>query len=239
MKRFVIDESFAKIFPDARIGVVVARGIDNTDEGARAARGEMTALLAAANADAKKYLTEEVFYENKVIAVWREAFRKFKTKRSVRCSIENLLKRAEKGAEVGAINSLVDIYNAISLEYALPVGGEDIDTFVGDLRLAVARGGEPFRALGDDEDDPALEGEVCYLDDVGAVCRSWNWRDGVRTMLTERTKNAFLIIESVDPSRDADLEAAIAALAERAQKYLGGTTRTAILKGNARSVDLE
>lgn len=46
-------------------------------------------------------------------------------------------------------------------------------------------------ALGDDEADNALSGEICYLDDEGAVCRSWNWRDGQRTMLTEHTKNAF------------------------------------------------
>ena len=46
------------------------------------------------------------------------------------------------------------------------------------LRLTKAVGGEHFLALGDDEADNALPGEICYLDDEGAVCRSWNWRDG-------------------------------------------------------------
>jgi DNA/RNA-binding domain of Phe-tRNA-synthetase-like protein len=52
---------------------------------------------------------------------------------------------------VGAINPLVDIYNGISLQFALPCGMEDIDTFKGDLRLTVTNGGDPFLALGDEE----------------------------------------------------------------------------------------
>ncbi len=47
-------------------------------------------------------------------------------------------------------------------------------------------------------------------------------RDGQRTMLTEQTKNAFLIIESVDPERGEVLDAATQKLAELSEKYLGG-----------------
>ena len=46
--------------------------------------------------------------------------------------------------------------------------------------------------LGTDENSPPYEGEIVYKDDVGAVCRCWNWRESVRTMLTENTKNSFL-----------------------------------------------
>ena len=112
-----------------------------------------------------------------------------------------LLKRVENGRGVGSINPLVDIYNAVSLTWGLPCGGEDLDTFQGDLLLCTADGTEPFRALGDEEDEPPFPGEIVYKDDAGAVCRCWNWRDGQRTMLTENTKNAFLILECVDPAR--------------------------------------
>ncbi|HCD72205.1 MAG TPA: hypothetical protein DEQ04_06605 [Thermovirga lienii] len=40
-----------------------------------------------------------------------------------------MLKRISKGEHIGTINPLVDIYNSISLRYALPCGGEDIDKF--------------------------------------------------------------------------------------------------------------
>ena len=49
-------------------------------------------MLVEANNEAKKYLTKEVLSENPVIAVWREAYKKFKTKKGVRSSIEALLK---------------------------------------------------------------------------------------------------------------------------------------------------
>ncbi len=185
------------------------------------------ALLAQACLDAKQYLMVEQVSQNPVVAVWRDAFSKFKTKKGVRSSIEALLKRIDKGVGVGSINPVVDLYNAVSLRYGLPSGVEDIDSFVGDLRLTVTAGGDGFLALGDPEPDPTLPGEVCYLDDVGAVCRCWNWRDGQRTMATEKTKNAFMIIECVDPTRREALEGAMAELAKGVRDDLGGTVAAA------------
>ena len=159
-------------------------------------------------------------------------------KKGARSSIEALLKRASGGREVGSINPLVDIYNTVSLTYALPCGGEDIDTFAGDLRLTVTQGGDAFRALGDEADSETLPGEVCYLDDAGAVCRCWNWRDGVRTMLTESTTNAFLILESVDPARHDDLAAALDDLAARTQAALGGEMESRIVTKDSPAIAL-
>ena len=106
-----------------------------------------------------------------------------------------------KGNPVGSITPSVDIYNTVSLAHALPVGGEDIDAMAGDIRLGITEGGDAFRPLGEEENAPTLEGELCYRDDAGAICRCWNWRDGERTALTDDSKKAFLIIESVDPDR--------------------------------------
>lgn len=232
MSKFIIEEPFWNLFPDAEIGIVLARNIDNTEECAEAVRPDLIELLKKSNQEAKKFLTEEVLSHNKVVSVWRDAYRKFKTKKGVRSSIEALLKRVEKGKEVDVINPLVDIYNSVSLQYGLPCGGEDLDTFKGNLRLTKTQGGDLFLALGDEEYDNTLPGEICYLDDEEAVCRCWNWRDGQRTMLTEDTKNAFLIIESVDPDRLDDLKEALNKLAELTKKYLGGTTEIKILSRN-------
>lgn len=238
MSKFIIEEPFWNLFPDAEIGIVLARNIDNTEEGAEAVRPDLIELLEKSNQEAKKFLTEEVLSQNKVVSVWRDAYRKFKTKKGVRSSIEALLKRVEKGKEVDMINPLVDIYNSVSLQYGLPCGGEDLDTFRGNLRLTETKGGDLFLALGDEEYDNTLPGEICYLDDEEAVCRCWNWRDGQRTMLTEDTKNAFLIIESADSERSDDLKAALNKLAEWTQKYLGGTTEIKILNRNNTETDL-
>ncbi|HOR86319.1 MAG TPA: B3/4 domain-containing protein [Bacillota bacterium] len=229
MSKFIIEQSFWDIFPECEIGILLIRDIDNTENGCKEFRGQITEFFEKAKDEAKKYMTEPVLSQNRVISVWRDAFSKFKTKKGARSSIEALLKRIEKGKEVGTINPLVDIYNSISLQFALPCGMEDIDTFNGNLRLTVTNGGDPFLALGDEETDYTLPGEVCYLDDEGAVCRCWNWRDGQRTMLTENTKSAIAVIESVDPSRHADLEAALDMLSSRIEKTMVGKVITKMI----------
>ena len=229
MSKFVAEKSFWELFPDAEIGIVVLKGIDNSDK-KYAEHPEIESDLKQANAEVSKFFTSEQLSQCPVVAVWRDAFQKFKKKKGNRASIEALLSRVQKGNAVGTINPLVDIYNAVSLNYGLPVGGENADSFVGDLRLTISEnGGDEFLALGDEENNPTLPGELCYLDDQGAVCRCWNWRDGQRTMLTGETKNAFLIIESVDPSRHDDVVAAIDMLAENGQKYLGGEVTAKVL----------
>lgn len=234
MKKFITEESFWSLFPDAEIGVVVLNDVDNSDsvyEDNETIRDD----LAKANQEAGKWITATPISKNEVIKVWRDAFQKFKKKKGNRASIEALLARVDKGNYVGGINPLVDVYNAISLTYGLPIGGEDIDNFAGNLRLTVSEeGGDEFMALGDEENNPTLPGELCYLDDIGAVCRCWNWRDGKRTMLTGNTKNAFMIIESVDPGRHGDLVEALDLMEENAVKYLGAKAlvKTILTKEN-------
>jgi DNA/RNA-binding domain of Phe-tRNA-synthetase-like protein len=158
-----------------------------------------------------------------VIAVWREAYKKFKSPRENRASIEALIRRIFNGKPVGNINPLVDIYNYISLKYLLPCGGEDLDAVKGDIRLARAAGDELFMPLGSTVNEPPAEGEVIYRDDQGAICRCWNWREADRTKLTEGTTKAFLCIESVDSSRREAFEVAVKELAELVNKHLGGS----------------
>ncbi len=234
MKKFITEESFWSLFPDTEIGVVVLNDVDNSDsvyEDNEIIRDD----LAKANQEAGKWITATPLSKNEVIKVWRDAFQKFKKKKGNRASIEALLARVDKGNYVGGINPLVDVYNAISLTYGLPIGGEDIDNFAGNLRLTVSEeGGDEFMALGDEENNPTLPGELCYLDDIGAVCRCWNWRDGKRTMLTGNTKNAFMIIESVAPCRHGDLVEALDLMEENAVKYLGAKAlvKTILTKEN-------
>ncbi len=223
MKQFVTEDSFWELFPDARIGVVVAHGMKSADQVPPEDASALARALAEANGKADQHLNSNTISQNQVVAVWRDAYQRFKTKKGARCSVENLLKRVLKGNPVGSITPSVDVYNIVSLTHALPVGGEDIDAMEGDIRLGITRGGDPFRPLGEDEDAPTLEGELCYRDDAGAICRCWNWRDGERTALTDDSQKAFLIIESVDPSRSDDLDAAVDQLADLVQRYLGAS----------------
>lgn len=235
MKKFIIEDQFWDVFPNAKIGVVICNGIDNSMK----EDDSYKEMISNAELEAKKYLQNQEFSKNEVIKVWREAFQKFKTKKGVRSSIEALLKRVQKGDSIGTINPMVDIYNAISLKYGLPCGGEDIDTFVGDIRLTKAIGNEDFIPLGSEENAPPYEGEIIYKDNGGAICRCWNWRESFRTMLTVDTKNAFLCIELIDESRMETLKEALEEMSETVSKKLGGNVRVSILDINNKEIEIE
>ena len=235
-QQFIADLSFWQIFPQAQLAVLILGNINNQGESSPAIKQ----LLADANIAAKKHLTAEQLSQNPAVAVWREAYQQFKTKKGVRSSIEALLKRIEQGKGVGSINPLVDIYNAASLTHGLPCGAEDIDTFAGSLKLHITQGGDEFYALGDDENSPTLAGELCYTDNAGAVCRCFNWRDGKRTMITPASRRAFIVLEYPNASRRADLEAALASIAQHAQAELGASVvRQAILTVDNPAIDLD
>lgn len=228
MKKFIIEDDFWELFPNAKIGIITCNGIDNTikDE------NQYKDMISQGEKEALTHLPNEEFSSNEVIKVWRDAFKKFKTKKGARSSIEALLKRVSTGKELGTINPLVDIYNSISLKYAMPCGGEDMDKFIGDIRLTKATGDESFITLGSDKSEPPYEGEIVYKDDKGAICRCWNWRESVRTMLTEDTKNAFLCIELVDENREKEFENALKELSQLVEKNLGGKSEISILHIN-------
>ncbi|MCB2305198.1 B3/4 domain-containing protein [Clostridium estertheticum] len=235
MKNFIIENDFWDLFPNAKIGVVICHGIDNT---VRNEEGYLDMILRAEK-EALKYLQNDEFSKNEVIKIWRESFQKFKTKKGARSSIEALLKRIDKGNHLGTINPLVDIYNCISLKYALPCGGEDIDTFVGDIRLTKAVGNEKFITLGTDKSEPPYEGEIIYKDNEGAICRCWNWRESLRTILTGNTNNAFLCIELTDEKRQVEFENALKELETLVKNNLGGETQISILDANNKNVQID
>jgi len=234
MKKFIADPSFWALFPDAAIGVLSVSGICETARLSPGQAAEVAAILKNANAAALEGLDPDIpLSQNRTVAVWREAYQKFPTKKGARCSIEALLKRVSKGEPVGSIAPTVDITNAISLKYALPIGAEDMDAFDGDLHLGTVAGGEDFLPIGADEPDPPRPGELAYYDAAGVVCRCWNWRDGRRTAVKDATTSEFIAIECVDPDRLEELNAALDELAELLERYTGARTVAKGVVGSA------
>lgn len=232
-----MEPTFWEVFPEAQIHVLTVKGIQNRKQPHDSAY--FTQLLNTAAEEARTFLTEDTFSENPVISQWRHAFSQFKTKKGVRSSIEALLKRAHQGREFVPINPLVDLYNSISLKYAVPCGGEDLQKIQGDLLLGKARGGESFLPLGAEQDAPALPEEIIYYDEEGAVCRCFNWREAQRTMLTEETTDAVLVIEAVNPEQATRAQQAIEELKQRVDDYFQTSSEVAVITAAQPSVTLE
>lgn len=234
--KVIVDDNFWEVFPDAQISILSVKGLNNQVDESQ--DPYFQDLLHQASKKALAFLPDEAFSQNEVIQEWREAFGKFKTKKGARSSIEALLKRVSQGREFRPINPLVDLYNSISLAYALPCGGEDMASIQGDLHLGKAKGGESFFPLGAEEDAPALPEEIIYYDEAGAVCRNLNWREAQRTMLTENTKDAVLVIEAVNPRQKVRAQEAMEALNQLIHDYFGVTGQVTHLTHQQPSVTI-
>lgn len=145
------------------------------------------------------------------IAAWRSAYQKFGAKpKKHLCSVEALLARVLSGEPLPSINPVVNLYNAVSIENVIPVGGEDRDKLASDLHLILASGTEPFdtRRSGQIIVEHPDAGEVVWADSAGVTCRRWNWRQCGRTAVRPDTTRGYFVFDCLPPFGMAEATAA-------------------------------
>jgi len=218
----VAPEVFA-LCPDYCALSIVAHEVTNST-----AHPEVAALGEAIGRSWSRPIWAEAHLES-----WRAAYRSFGARpQRTPSSAEALLKRLAADGRLPSINAAVDLYNAISVGYATPVGGENIAAYVGHPRLIRAAGDEPFDTVKDGiaqvEIVPA--GEVVWCDDRGVTCRRWNWRQGVRTRIEASTRQMWFVLERLEPMPVvALLEAGQLLLSTLAQMSPGASIRTTFI----------
>ncbi|MEN4832598.1 B3/4 domain-containing protein [Pantoea vagans] len=173
----------------------------------------------------QQVIQDDIVWADAHLAAWAEVFRAFgaKAKRTP-CSAEALRKRVLRDGTLPAIDPVVDLYNAISLRYALPVGGENIAVYRGAPRLVIADGSERFDTVKEGEvvyESPE-PGEVIWRDDQGVTCRRWNWRQGVRTRLDASAHQMWFILESLPAMPISALQQARDELVSGLQQMMPG-----------------
>jgi DNA/RNA-binding domain of Phe-tRNA-synthetase-like protein len=231
--QFSIKQDFWSLFPEAMIGFVVVRGIDNQQ-----AIPALAAELAAQSERVRTLVGEQEIGSLPAVLPWRNAYKDFGVKASkFRSSIEGMI-RSAKADRVRPINPLVDAYNIISLRHLLPCGGEDLHSVEGDIRLTRAVGDEHFVPLGSEQPEPPPAGAVIYLDDAGVICSCWNWREAERTKLTPETTDAILVIEAIPPITRASLAEALEDLATIIDSSFKVPSRSAILDRTTPSAEI-
>ena len=141
--------------------------------------------------------------ENKRIQSWNETLKAAGVKiKDFPPSIQSISKRASKGGEVFSVNPIVDAYNAISMELALPFGAYDVTELGENLQFRLSAGGEEFIAIGTSENEPTLPGEIVLCDDKGVLTRMFIWRQSGRSKITTASKKfAFVceLLNTMDP----------------------------------------
>ena len=196
--------------PDYRALLMIVHGLK-----AEPSNDVSESMLKSAEQFANESLAKGLVTELPHIAAWREAYKAFGAKPTkFRNSLEALTRRTEKG--LPRVNRLTDVYNAISVKYQIPIGGEDLDKYSGPPHLKRSDGTEKFEVTADGKTtvEHPDAGEVVWCDDEGVTCRRWNWRQGPRTALTDDTTSTLFIMDVLEPISDEQLNAAADELAE-------------------------
>ena len=148
------------------------------------------------------------------IRAWRRAFSRMGLKPTqYRCAAESLLRRFRREGALPPLHPLVDVGNAISLAFAIPVAVFDVAKIAGRLDVRYAAGDEEYLTFSGQGEHPG-PGEVIFADQAGQVhARRWTNRQSGLSAVQDSTAAALIVAEAMHDSAPADVPRLIAAIA--------------------------
>jgi DNA/RNA-binding domain of Phe-tRNA-synthetase-like protein len=235
MADFCISARVFEKLPDVCFGAVVAKGIDNTAE-----HSDVSDFLNHEVHAIRSEMSAANLREHPAILPYREAFLQLGVNpNKFMCSVEALSKRVLKGSPIPSINPIVDIGNAMSLKYILPIGAHDIGKMNGEnLEVRFARNGDHFLPFGETEMETPDENELVYVCGSTIKTRRWIWRQSEDGKIDADSTD---VIFPIDGFTNRNLETVLAAqkiLAAFLKDCFGCVTKTALLNQDNLSVSL-
>lgn len=234
MSRFTVAREIFELFPDLCIGVVVAEGVDNQGEDA-----EIRDLVRVHALALSEELRRSDVREHPHVAVWREAFRKLGLNpNKFPSSVEALARRVARKPELPVINKVVDLVNALSLKYVVPMGAHDLDLLPGDIEVRFARPGDVFIPLGSTRPEAVDASEIVYVTGNQVRTRKWVWRQGEMAKVVEESRRIFFPIDAFYGVTDHAAQAARSELSGLLGRFCGAKTRMLWVDRDNPSVEL-
>ena len=164
------------------------------------------------------------------IQAWRRAFARMGLKPTqYRCAAESLLRRFRKEGSLPRLHPLVDLCNAVSLAFAVPVAVLDAAEIAWPLEVRYAAGDEDYLTFGGETEQPA-PGEVIFADRAGqAHARRWTNRQSGRSAVSAATGTVLIVAEALHEQAPSDVPELIKILAAEIARTWPATPQTAIL----------
>lgn len=221
--RFSYSTHVQEIFPARATAVILIDEVH--DQADISAPSEAFYQIAAARLDDGP---ESEFPE---IQSWRRAFSTMGLKPTqYRCAAEALLRRYRKEGSLPSLHPLVDICNAASIAFAVPIAVFDLDQIAGDLIVRQADGTERYESFASEIEHPD-PGEIIFADDLGnAHARRWANRQSKLSAVGPGTTTALVIAESLHEQGASDLERLITQLGDAVWDAFGATLSSALLR---------
>jgi DNA/RNA-binding domain of Phe-tRNA-synthetase-like protein len=192
-------------FPQLVPGVLFAEGITaGVSAGSRAATFTAVARSRLAN------VTEGELPE---IQAWRRAFSQMGLKPTqYRCASESLLRRLRKEGNLPQLHPLVDVCNAVSAAFAIPVAVFDASKITGHLEVRYAAGDEDYLTFSGEAEHPTAH-EVIFADQARQVhARRWTNRQSGLSAVQNSTTAVLIVAEAMHDSAATDVPELTAAV---------------------------
>lgn len=210
MSHFTVAAEVFEKLPHYCLGAVAARGVDN-----RAGRERIAALLDRRVREFAETHAAANVRELPGVKACRDAFQALgMNPNKFMCSIEALSKRVQKGGSLPHINPVVDLGNAFSLQYLLPMGAHDVDRLEDGIEVRFSTEADHFLPMGETAEEAMPAGELVYVSGHTVKTRRWIWRQSDDGKITEATSHVFF---PIDAFRDVNEDQALQARDELAE----------------------
>jgi DNA/RNA-binding domain of Phe-tRNA-synthetase-like protein len=217
-------------FPDLAPGVLFVRGI--TSDASAAPQ------IARFNAMAQARLAACPEGDLPEIQAWRRVFSRMGLKPTqYRCASESLLRRFRKENALPPIHPLVDLCNAVSLAFAIPVAVFDVARVTESLEVRYADGNEVYAAFSGEREHPE-RGEVIFADRAGqAHARRWTHRQSALSAIAPGSAEVLIVAEAQHASGKDDVQRLVESLGAELTAIWAATPVTALLTASTPRFD--
>lgn len=212
-------------YPELVPGVLHARGVS--------AGADVRPRIAHFNTLAQARLAAAPEGEFPEVQAWRRAFSKMGLKPTqYRCASESLLRRFRKENALPPLHPLVDLCNAISLAFAIPIAVFDIAKVSQQLEVRYASGAENYLTFGGEIEHPEV-GEVVFADAAepaaNAHARRWTNRQSGLSAVSAGTRDVLIVAEALHASAAEDVGRLLGTLAQELAAVWSVESRTQLL----------
>ncbi len=234
MQKIIINQAIFERFPQFIRGIILVQDIQIVEKNKR--------IKKPLNKIIEQRKSERFEFDNHpYLKAWDNAHLRFGSDpQQYPPSTKSLLIRIMGGGGLPFINSVVTLFNYISIKYLVPCGGDDVSKITGNLCLGFATGEEFFTGLGGREVEHPDKGEVIYYDDQSkqVMCRRWNWRNAEFSKISNDTRKIVINIDGIDGIPTSSIIEARDELAGLLQEHCAAKLTTNLLTCSNREICL-
>lgn len=203
--QFHYNPSIRTRFPQLRTGALLIDGVS-----AAADAGVVISGLTAIADQRLATGSESTFAE---IQAWRQTFVAMGLKPTqYRCASESLLRRYRKERQLPSLHPLIDLCNATSLAFAIPIAAFDPERIAQPLTVRFAQGNETYESFSGETEHPEAD-EVIFADaSHRAHARRWTHRQSGWSAISPTSTQAFIVSEALHSTAEKDVADLISSL---------------------------